>query len=80
MDGKLAAPWTAFREALGSTTNGVLFAIAAATRILSWPFLPYHHDEFSALGRLNVANGEGFVAWLKEAVFEDYHPAGAQLF
>jgi hypothetical protein len=80
MDGKLAAPWTAFREAIGSTTNGVLFALAAATRILSWPFLPYHHDEFSALGRLNVANGEGFVAWLKEAVFEDYHPAGAQLF
>ena len=80
MDGKLAAPWTAFREAIGSTTNGVLFALTAATRILSWPFLPYHHDEFSALGRLNVANGEGFVAWLKEAVFEDYHPAGAQLF
>ena len=29
MDGKHGTPWTAFREALGSTTNGVLFALAA---------------------------------------------------
>lgn len=80
MEGNQVAPWTAFWKALGSTTNGVLFALAAAIRILPWPFLPYHHDEFSALGRLNVAQGEGFIAWLKEAVFEDYHPAGAQIF
>ena len=80
MEGKHSTPWTTFQEALGSTTNGVLFALAVAIRILPWPFLPYHHDEFSALGRLNVAEGEGFVAWLKEAVFEDYHPAGAQIF
>ena len=80
MDGKHGTPWTAFREALGSTTNGVLFVLAAAIRILPWPFLPYHHDEFSALGRLHVAEGEGFLAWMKEAVLVDAHPAGAQIF
>ena len=55
----------------------IILVISAVLRMYNFSDLPFTHDEFSALSRLDFDN---FSALIHEGIKIDGHPAGVQVF
>ena len=55
----------------------LIVVVAAVLRLINYFEIPFTHDEFSALSRLNF---DDLTTLIKEGVMSDGHPAGIQVF
>ncbi len=64
-------------ERTNKITLGIILVTATVLRFIKYPEIPFTHDEFSAIFRLNF---ESFAEMIEKGVRIDGHPAGIQVF